>query len=154
MKYYLLPALILFVLAAANAQPKPVDVFPLKNYTLKNAGDIPPGFNCLLISNKAQFEKTFYIEPKLMNDTLAPHFWREYVLAVAVSPSYKEIKVSIDRAEQEGHILNVYCSSTKGEERDYMTSALALVTIERNKNIKTIRFYKGKMPLMTLGVVK
>ncbi len=154
MKYFLVSAFTVFICAAVHAQTKPVDFFILKNYQLKNPTGLPPGFNCLLISNKAQFEQVFDIDPKLKNDTLAPHFWREYVLGVAVAPSYYDIDLSIDKIDEQGHILNVYCSDSKGDRRDYLSTALVLVTIERSKHIKTIRFFKGKMQLMTLGVVK
>lgn len=154
MKYYLLTAIAIVTWASAYAQPKPVDFFTLKNYVLKNPTGLAPGFNCLLISNKAQFEQVFDIDPKLKNDTLAPHFWREYVLGIAVAPSYYDIDLSIDKIDEEGHILNVYCSDSKGDKRDYLSTALVLITIQRSKHIKTIRFFKRKMQLMTLGVVK
>jgi hypothetical protein len=154
MKYCLIPVFALFTLAASYGQSKPVDFFTLKNYFFKDPTLLPPGFNCMLISNKAQFDKTFGIEPGLKNDTLAPHFWREYVVAIAVAPSYYEVEVSIDKIDEQGHILNVYCSDSRGGKRDYLSTALSMVTIERSKKIKTIRFFKGKMQLMTLGVVK
>ncbi len=130
-----------------------IDFTPLNNYFVKNTYKLAPGINCMFISNKAQFEKTFGIAVTMQNDTLAPHFWREYVLAVAISPTYYNMTVSIDRAELNGHILNVYCSTTKGGKNTYVSVPLSLVVIERNKNIKTIRFYKGNIILMTLGVV-
>lgn len=140
----LFPLLVTF---SASAQPTTVKIRPLEGYFILDEHLLEKKINCLVIDNRKDFIKYF----GLVNRPDTPQFSREIMIVLALEPSKKQSKISLERVTMKaGDYLEVYCGLQLNLfPLTYTAYPIVAGTVPRIPGITTINFYNEKgMKLM------
>lgn len=152
MKQFVSIILLLLVGVAVDAQPSTVKIRPLEGYFILDEHLLEKGINCLVISDRREFIKYF----GLVNRPDTPQFTKEVMIVLALSPTKKQSKISLERATMKaGDYLEVYCGIQLNLfPLTYTAYPIVAGTVPRLPGITTINFYnqKGMKQMASLPV--
>ena len=133
--------LICFSLQAA-AQPTPLRMRPLEGYYITDDAAFEPGLNCIVVTNRRQFEKLF----GYMNRPDTPNFSRELMLVLAFPPGRQASLVGFHRVLMKaGNFVEVYCAIERRRyPLTYKAYPIIACAIPRHAETRFVRFYNEK----------
>ncbi|MBN9298724.1 MAG: hypothetical protein J0I41_17080 [Filimonas sp.] len=135
---------LFFLISCRITQPIPssVGVVPLDNYFIKNTSQLIEDVNYIAIRSPDVFYNTFGVAKTMTNEVRTPNFSGQFVVAVAMKPTNKDVTIRFSKAELSGRQMNVYYTVTENPSLlSYKQTPLAVATIPKGESTKEIVFY-------------
>ncbi len=149
----LLLALLCLYAGMVYGQPTPVAIKPMKDYQFAgDAGMLKSGVNCIVLSDRKQFEKIFGTTDRA--DT--PQFAKEWMLVLLLPATKKEAKLDFRRISvKAGDFIEVYCNiETRIQPLTYSYYPISTCVIPKYPGIHKINFYhENNMRLLSVAEV-
>lgn len=130
-------------LCNANAQPTEVQMKKQSGYIF--VGDeksLQDGVNYFVLQRKQDFDKMF---GKGRRD--GPDFSKEWMLVMVMPSTKKDVQLEFNRISMKaGTFVEVYCDLNKlrGKLNTYEANPIAVCTIPKFPNVKTVNFYEER----------
>ncbi len=148
LRYIILSTVLLFSTLATIAQPRQLKLTNKSGYYFSgNDSKLKDGVNCFVVNEQKEYEKLFGRKKDI-------DFEKEWMLVLVMPSTKKDIFLQFNRVSmQAGSFIEVYCDfgKLKGKALTYDTNPLAVCTIPKQEDIRTVRFYeehKGKLHLV------
>lgn len=136
--------IILFTLLCCKvtAQPKTIKLRPLDGYFILNDKEIQKKTNCIVITNRRDFQRLF----GSINKPDTPDFNKEIVVVLALPPAHKQSKIWFERALiKAGNFIEVYCGLQRNVHSvPYKSYPIVAAALPRSKEITYVNFYNEK----------
>lgn len=149
-----LVAIIVFVScnSSKKSTPSRIGTVSLYNYYVKNNVALPDEYNHRVFVDASSFDAFAGTAATMTNQVQRPDFNGQVVVAVAAKPARTWQDLRITGATIGGREMNVYYTASKGETKSFNTTAVALATVPKAKNVNTVNFYRdsvltGKVPV-------
>ena len=124
------------------AQPQVGSIRPMQDYHFYSETELKDGINCMVLTNRKQMERIF----GKIDRPDTPDFAREYLLVMVMPATKKETGLKYkSMSVKAGEFIEVYCEvNLKGHRLTYEYNPIAVATIPRQDNIRTIHFFDEK----------
>lgn len=114
----------------------------MENYVVKKTVGTPDELYYAVVTNEKNFDKAFG-PAKEDSNIIRPNFKGQAVVAVFMKSSMENVTLKFEHAQIRGEVLHVYYVKTAGGDAIHSNVTLALATVPKSKDVKTVYFYEG-----------